>query len=202
MIEFTEIAKAKVRQLLKGRASSGKVIRLTYPGNNQVQVVPMELKDLAAEDAILKLKIKKFLLPTTDFFVVLGKAALQKLAGAKINYLGSKSGEGVFEVFHREELEPAAPSQSTSLQFQKIQELLKNDINPAIGMHGGFAELLDVKDNIVYLKMGGGCQGCASSALTLRQGIETKIKELLPEIVAVHDQTDHAAGTNPYFKTA
>ena len=47
--------------------------------------------------------------------------------------------------------------------------------------------------------MGGGCQGCAVSAITLREGIEAAIKSAVPEITEVVDTTDHEAGENPYF---
>lgn len=81
----------------------------------------------------------------------------------------------------------------------KVQQLLDTVINPAVAGHGGSVELIDVKDNKVFLQLSGGCQGCASSTATLRMGIERLIKEQIPEIQEVVDATDHAAGTNPYF---
>ena len=81
----------------------------------------------------------------------------------------------------------------------KVQELIDSMINPAVAGHGGFVELLDVKDNKVYLQMGGGCQGCGAADITLKQGIERLIKEEIPEVAEVLDATDHSAGTNPYY---
>ena len=81
----------------------------------------------------------------------------------------------------------------------KVQELIETSINPAVAGHGGYVELLDVKDNIVYLQMGGGCQGCGAADITLKAGIERLIKEEIPEIVEILDTTDHAAGANPYY---
>jgi Fe/S biogenesis protein NfuA len=81
----------------------------------------------------------------------------------------------------------------------RVQDLIDTMINPAVAGHGGFVELLDVKDNKVYLQMGGGCQGCGAADITLKSGIERLIKEELPEIDEVLDATDHAAGTNPYY---
>jgi len=81
----------------------------------------------------------------------------------------------------------------------KVQELIDSSINPAVAGHGGFVELLDVKDNTVYLQMGGGCQGCGAADITLKAGIERLIKEEIPEITEVLDATDHAAGSNPYY---
>jgi Fe/S biogenesis protein NfuA len=82
----------------------------------------------------------------------------------------------------------------------KVQELIDSTINPAVAGHGGFIELLDVKDNKVYLAMGGGCQGCGAADVTLRSGIERLIKEELPEVEEILDATDHAAGSNPYYQ--
>jgi len=81
----------------------------------------------------------------------------------------------------------------------KVQELLDSTINPAVAGHGGFVQLIDVKDNKVYLQLGGGCQGCGAADITLKAGIERLIKEELPEIEEVLDTTDHAAGENPYY---
>src|SRR5215471_4124945 len=82
----------------------------------------------------------------------------------------------------------------------KIQELIDYQINPAVAGHGGFIELLDFKNGIVYLKMGGGCQGCGMANVTLKQGIERMLREEMPEIQQVVDTTDHAGGTNPYYQ--
>ena len=89
---------------------------------------------------------------------------------------------------------------STSLSTS-VQRVLDEQINPAVGAHGGFIRLIEVKDDIAYIQFEGGCQGCAMANVTLRQGVEVMIKEQIPEIVAIVDVTDHASGTNPYFET-
>ena len=83
---------------------------------------------------------------------------------------------------------------------QKVQDLLEKEINPALGTHGGFVELIDVKKNAVYLRLGGGCQGCGSAKMTLKLGIERVIREQIPEVGEILDTTDHAAGRNPYYQ--
>jgi Fe/S biogenesis protein NfuA len=81
----------------------------------------------------------------------------------------------------------------------RVQELIDSMINPAVAGHGGFVDLIDVKDNKVYLQMGGGCQGCGAADITLKSGIERLIKEEIPEVEEVLDTTDHASGANPYY---
>ena len=83
---------------------------------------------------------------------------------------------------------------------ERIQGVFAAEINPSLAAHGGMIELLDVVDDKAYVKMSGGCQGCSSAAATLKQGVETRIKELIPEISELVDTTDHASGSNPYFK--
>jgi Fe-S cluster biogenesis protein NfuA len=82
---------------------------------------------------------------------------------------------------------------------EQIEELFENDINPAIASHGGRVELADVEGTKVYVRLGGGCQGCASANVTLKQGIEKAIRSVIPEITEVLDATDHEAGLNPYY---
>jgi len=79
---------------------------------------------------------------------------------------------------------------------EKVKALLENEVNSALGMHGGWVELIDVKKNSVYLRLGGGCQGCGSANITLKMGIEKIIRERIPEVGEVLDTTDHAAGRN------
>ena len=82
---------------------------------------------------------------------------------------------------------------------EKVQQLLDGQINPSLAMHGGFAALERVEDDKVFVTMGGGCQGCAVSAMTLREGIARSIKDAIPEVVEVIDTTDHDQGANPYY---
>ena len=83
---------------------------------------------------------------------------------------------------------------------QAVQDVLSKQINPAVAAHGGAVQLLEVKDHVAYIELGGGCVGCGMVDVTLKQGIEVAIKEAVPEIRGVVDTTDHASGTNPYFQ--
>jgi Fe-S cluster biogenesis protein NfuA len=80
-----------------------------------------------------------------------------------------------------------------------IGDLLEREINPAVAAHGGFVELIDVRRNNVYIRLGGGCQGCGAADVTLKQGIEKAIRDLVPRVGEILDTTDHAAGRNPYY---
>jgi len=84
----------------------------------------------------------------------------------------------------------------------RVQQVLDSEINPAVAMHGGYIALLEVKGNDIYLQMGGGCQGCAMSKATLKQGVESALRQQIPELGQIFDTTDHVSGTNPYYRGA
>ena len=81
----------------------------------------------------------------------------------------------------------------------KIQKIIDEDINPGVAAHSGHISLERVRGNAVYIRMGGGCQGCSSASLTLRQGIHSVFRSEVFELGAIYDETDHSAGENPYF---
>jgi Fe/S biogenesis protein NfuA len=82
---------------------------------------------------------------------------------------------------------------------EKVTTLIAEAINPGLAAHGGFTSLVGVDGTRVFLTMGGGCQGCSMSAATMVQGIQTAIKEAIPEVTEVVDATDHSAGENPFY---
>jgi len=91
------------------------------------------------------------------------------------------------------------PIELTGTTEERVRQLLDQQVNPAIAAHGGYASVVKVEDSTAYITMGGGCQGCAMSALTLREGIESAILSAIPEITEVVDTTDHSVGENPYY---
>ncbi len=84
--------------------------------------------------------------------------------------------------------------------LKKIEGLFDEQVRPALAAHGGNVEVIDLDNGKLFLRLSGGCQGCASSQATLKDGIERLIKENFPEITEVVDVTDHSSGSNPYFK--
>ena len=76
-------------------------------------------------------------------------------------------------------------SQSDSEEVKKIKEVLETDIQPAVAMDGGYIEFVSYENGIVYLSLQGACSGCPSSTLTLKQGIENRLKQFVPEIKEV-----------------
>jgi Fe/S biogenesis protein NfuA len=83
---------------------------------------------------------------------------------------------------------------------RQIQEVIEEEINPFVANHGGEIELVDFMNKNVYLEMSGGCQGCAASTATLKQGIERILRQNFgDDINEIIDVTDHSQGDDPYY---
>lgn len=129
---------------------------------------------------------------------------LVKDSGAEWPTLGAKIGPAIRQTLASsdklisEDLTKRQPSEEQLRA--RLEELFASQINSAIASHGGRADLVDVKGTAAYITFSGGCQGCSASSVTLKQGIEQIVLQNVPEITQVIDMTDHAAGTNPFYK--
>lgn len=83
---------------------------------------------------------------------------------------------------------------------ERLQRVIDEEINPGIASHSGVIILNRVVGNTIYITMGGGCQGCAASSITLRSGVEGTFRKEVPQLGAVLDETDHTSGVNPFFR--
>jgi len=93
----------------------------------------------------------------------------------------------------------AKPGLDTA-EGKAIRQLLQDEVNPSVASHGGHISLIDVIGDTAYIRLEGGCQGCGMANVTLKQGVEVSIKKAVPTIARVLDTTDHASGSNPYFR--
>ncbi|HET9203070.1 MAG TPA: NifU family protein [Acidimicrobiia bacterium] len=102
---------------------------------------------------------------------------------------------------------PAPPAMSapagdlTGPLVDQVEQVLVEQVNPAIAAHGGGAELVSIDGTIAYLRLFGGCQGCGLAQVTLKQGIEKILLESIPALTQVVDVTDHASGEDPYYQS-
>lgn len=68
---------------------------------------------------------------------------------------------------------------------RQIKKILREEIRPAVAMDGGDITFDKYEEGRVFLHMQGACSGCPSSSYTLKEGIETRLKEAIPEIQEV-----------------
>ena len=187
MLTITELAKNKIVALLKAQGRQGSALRVAIigrgPGGFMYDLRFVENTRKAPDDVLVD---------AGAFHVFIDPVSAPKLNGATLEFV-----EGIHESGFR--IDNPNPLWDDP-KAKAVQEVIDTKINPSIAMHGGFVTLLDVKDDIAYVVLGGGCHGCGMANATLKQGVEVIIREAIPEIRQVIDTTDHAGGTNPYYQ--
>lgn len=113
--------------------------------------------------------------------------------------MSTKVFEKIKNIFSSKEEVPEQSESNSDPFLSKVEGILDDQIRPFLQMHGGGVEIVEYKESKLFMRMFGGCQGCASSAATLKDGIETVLKNEFEEIQEVVDVTDHAAGENPFI---
>jgi Fe/S biogenesis protein NfuA len=188
IVIVTDAAREKIREIMEMQGITGRgAIRVGIAGRGPAGFnYSMSLEEDAQPAA------NEAVQDEGDFKVLVDGDSLDKLRGATVDFVGQLVGGG-FKIDNPNSVwdDPLA---------SEIQQLLDSQINPGVASHGGFVELLDVKDDRVYVRMGGGCQGCGMASVTLKQGVEVMIRQNFPQIQAVVDTTDHAGGENPYYQ--
>lgn len=173
---------------------SGLALRIEITGTNGVEYAYDLTFDPIAEADAADAVYQQGGLP-----VVVPAGSIEQLTGATLD-IPAGGGPGlVLRNPNRPDPLSGKHLELTGTIAEQVEQLLKEQINPSLAAHGGFAELKGVADDKVYVTMGGGCQGCAVSAMTLRDGIARSIKEAIPEVTEVIDTTDHDSGENPYY---
>jgi Fe/S biogenesis protein NfuA len=189
MLTITEAARKKILALFEAEEQKDIALRVAIrgrgPGGFRYELQFVGQEERAAEDTVVD---------AGGFDVVVDPQSVPNLKGATVDYIDGTSESG-FKIDNPNPL-------WTDQKAQAVQDILDKQINPGVAMHGGHVSLLDVKDDIAYIQLGGGCQGCGMADVTLKQGVEVLIKESVPEIRQVVDTTDHAAGKNPYYQPA
>ncbi len=144
-----------------------------------------------------------------DIEVIVPAGSVERLRGARLEW-SDEGGGGLVLVNPNtptpEEASPNVPSEVLAKGIdgplaRRVVAVLEQSVNPAIASHGGRADLvaLDEDGGTAYLRLSGGCQGCAMSQMTLRQGIETALLDEVPELTRILDVTDHGSGENPFY---
>lgn len=200
IIEITQPAVDKIAELIASRERGPQAVRVLLRGRLPGGGFQSEFKFISLDDR----DEDDFIQDTGPFPLYFDSATAESLRGARVDFDEMKYAAGFNihypdqiadypEAIHKEWDDPVA---------QAVQTVIERQINPAVAGHGGWVQLLDVRDETAYIEMGGGCQGCAISHMTLKQGIERMIMDAVPQITRVVDTTDHDEGQNPYYAYA
>jgi len=187
MLTITDPAQKKILALLEAQGQQGSALRVAItgrgPGGFQFDLRFVGSGEKGPEDVVVD---------AGGFQVFIDPQSAPNLEGSTIDFVEGISQSG-FRIDN--------PSSIwTDPKAKAVQQVIDTRINPGVAMHGGNVTLLDVKDDVAYIALGGGCQGCGMADVTLKQGIEVMIREAVPEIRQIVDTTDHAGGTNPYYQ--
>lgn len=195
VLTITDEALAKIRDLRAGEDDADELgLRIEVTGVRGVDYT----YDLAFE--VVDERDDSDVLLDAGIPVVLPVDDLHKLQGATLDLPSTPGQAGlVLRNPNRPTLPEPEELELTGELADDVRALLEQRINPAIAAHGGFAELVGVEGGAVYVRLGGGCQGCSMSRATVAAGIEQTLKEHLPAVTQVVDVTDHSSGENPYY---
>jgi Fe/S biogenesis protein NfuA len=190
MLTFTETARRMLRSFMAEGYVEQPALRVAVRGSPFAPEYELTLVDdePGADDVVLD---------GGGFRVLVDRESASRLEGSTIDYV-ERGGEAGFEV-QPPRVRPAASAAPSGPLADRVREVIEQRINPAIAAHGGYITLVDVKDDVVYIEMSGGCQGCGLARVTLRHGVERMIREAVPEVARIEDVTDHASGRNPYY---
>ncbi len=190
-INITESAQKYLTELLEKQDTKGIGIRIfvSDPGTPKAETCiaycrPGEEK----EDDIV--------IDYTDFHAHFGQKSLPFLEDAKVDYSDDKFG-GQLTIRAPNSRMPNINDDSPI--EDKINYVLHSEVNPGLASHGGSISLEEVIDNIAILKFGGGCQGCGSADVTLKEGVEKTMMEKIPELKGIKDITDHTDKSKAYM---
>ena len=191
-VEFTDLAKETVLGFLEGNSDTRLALRIHVaspsPLDPRYDITLIEQHEKCEEDVVFD---------DSGFEVVMDPESVKILDGARIDWVETLMESG-FKV-ENPNLEPIGSKPLEGPLADRVQQAIEQYVNPGVAQHGGRVTLVDVRDNIVYLHMGGGCQGCGMASVTLSQGIERILKEQVPEITGIEDVTNHSEGDSPYF---
>lgn len=190
MIHFTDRAREMVRSFLDQAEGEDLALRIAMSGNAASPKFDLTLVGAA------ELGEDETMVDGGGFAVFMKADDVEQLDGATVDFV-ERVNESGFEV--RPMKKTGRSGIPTGPIADRVRDVLETQVNPAIAAHGGMISLVDVEETDVYVETSGGCQGCALSRMTLRQGVERMLREAVPELTAVHDVTDHASGDNPYL---
>ncbi len=191
MIRFTEQARERVlafMELEEGELAVRIEVLDSSPLAPRYDLALIEPTERSAEDRVMD---------GGGFELVVDPESAELLEGATVDWVETLQGSG-FKV-ENPNIRPIGESTPEGPLANRAKHVIEHQINPSIAGHGGSVGLVDVRDDVVYLEMHGGCQGCGMAAVTLAQGIRRILMEALPEIREVVDVTNHDAGVNPYY---
>lgn len=84
---------------------------------------------------------------------------------------------------------------------ENIKQVLNDYVAPAVAGHGGEVNFVSYNDGAVLLELSGACSGCAGSTMTLKFGVESMLREMIPEVQEVEGMDDPFSTVDPFYSS-
>ena len=186
MLKFTDRAREMVMAFMDQSEGELEALRISMEGS---PVAPQFELTLVTPD---ERRADEREVDAGGFLVLIAEAQAPALEGAVVDFV-ERVNESGFEVrttgASSNGGSAGRPEPPRGEIADRVREVLDRQVNPAIASHGGVITLVEVKESEVYLEMSGGCQGCAMSRMTLRQGVEKMLRQAVPELTPGDDVT-------------
>lgn len=191
MPTVTEAAKAKFLEITEREDRTGHGLRVIVTNGGTFQ--PEFALNFVAPDQVRE---DDLVVDAGGFNLYLDPDSARFLEEARIDFVETPTQSG-FKI----DAPHAGLPRPTGPLAEKIEKVLNEKVNPGVAGHGGRVALAALEGRTAFLRFGGGCQGCGMIKVTLKEGVEKILLQEVPELERIADVTDHASGSNPYYRS-
>jgi Fe/S biogenesis protein NfuA len=192
MINISEAAQAHFVKLLANQAEGTNIrVFVVNPGTASAECGVSYCPPDAVETDDIEIKYE-------GFSALIDKDSKPFLAEAEIDFVTDQMGSQLTLKAPNAKLRKVADDAPL---FDRVDYFLQAEVNPQLAGHGGECKLMEITDdNFAILQFGGGCNGCSQIDLTLKEGIEKQLLEVMgDELKGVRDVTEHQRGDHSYY---
>lgn len=73
----------------------------------------------------------------------------------------------------------------TTISLEQIEKVLDEKVRPDMALHGGNIQVVELKEDVLHVRLLGHCSGCPSADLTMESLVDTELREAFPELKKV-----------------
>ncbi len=192
MINISESAQAHFQKLLSQQAEGTSIrVFVVNPGTAKAECGVSYCPVDAVEPEDIKLEFE-------DFSAYIDAESKPFLADAEIDFVTDQMGSQLTLKAPNAKLRKVADDAPL---FERVHYFIQAEVNPQLAGHGGECTLMEItEDGYAVLQFGGGCNGCSQIDVTVKDGIERQLMDLMAgEIKGVKDMTEHERGEHSYY---
>lgn len=192
MINISESAQSHFQKLLSQQAEGTSIrVFVVNPGTAKAECGVSYCPVDAVEPEDIKLEFE-------GFSAYIDAESKPFLAEAEIDFVTDQMGSQLTLKAPNAKLRKVADDAPL---FERVHYFIQAEVNPQLAGHGGECTLMEITDDgYAVLQFGGGCNGCSQIDVTVKDGIERQLMDLMgDEIKGVKDMTEHERGEHSYY---